>query len=124
EVTQTPHDFPFKMPFITLLSPLTVFIHEPYILLITLRTIIALSIFGAFTYIYISLRLPHTTGALWICLCALSSTFITHAFEFRYDAAILVAWMIAFGTFYSKNKYKYFYIGLICGWLATHHIKG
>lgn len=110
----------FFMPLVYLEGLLTEIVHKPSVVFFLLRLF-------AVTTVSISL-----IWALWkpnkyvtmfnVTWCFLSGAFFAHSFEFRYDLAILVGWLLGLGIL--RRRLSPVWSGLILAWLLSHHMKG
>jgi hypothetical protein len=114
----------FNMPIIWGIGYIAGNIDDPGVVIIALRIIVFFSLLAAFIYVRYRLKLPLIYTLFWITFCFANGAFLTHATEFRYDWAILIAWLIAFSFVSNRSKYSYVFLGLIFSWLLLHHLKG
>jgi hypothetical protein len=114
----------FNMPIIWVIGCVVGSIEDPGAVIVILRIIVFISLAAVSIFIHHRLKLPPLHLLLWVTLCLTNGAFLTHGIEFRYDWAILVAWLIAFALISKPAKYRYIILGLILGWLLLHHLKG
>ncbi len=123
-LSRIPAEPPFAMPFTIALGALGRAIPDPAVVFLVARLAVALSVLGA---LYAALRCAsgdRGTGALAGTLTLLQAAFFVHGLEFRYDAAILVAMLLALPLLTRGNDRDLVFVGLLSGWLSAHHLKG
>ncbi|MDL2716249.1 MAG: hypothetical protein PT977_00720, partial [Acidobacteriota bacterium] len=63
-------------------------------------------------------------AAAAVSLTLLSYAFVAHGVEFRYDAAILVGLLVAFGLLVRARTSDFALLGGVAAFVASHHVKG
>ncbi len=119
-----PAEPPFAMPFTVALGALGRAIPDPGVVFLVARLAVGLSVLGA---LWAALRRASgdmATGALAGTLTILQATFFVHGLEFRYDAAILVAMLLALPLLTRGGDRDLVLVGILSGWLSAHHLKG
>ncbi len=114
---------PFYMPTTWLLGLLASFIADPGAVLLTARLAVVLTVGPALVW-SLAARGRATTTALAAALVLSQATFVVHGLEFRYDWALLVAWLLAYRLVVRRRPRDYLWLGLLAAWLAAHHLKG
>jgi hypothetical protein len=66
---------------------------------------------------------PAAAGAAF-ALTLLTYAFVAHGIEFRYDAAILVGLLVAFGLIVRGCEADFALLGAVAAFVAAHHAKG
>jgi hypothetical protein len=115
---------PFAMPFTVALGALGRAVWNPGAVFLIARIVVALSVLAA---MFRSLRRASGevgVAALAGTLTLLQATFFVHGLEFRYDAAILLAMLLALPALVRGRSGDLLLLGVLSGWLAAHHIKG
>lgn len=110
------------MPLNFLAGTLASHVEDPGTLFLVLRLFVAGGVLAALLW---ALRAAGggavTVTALIVTL--LQATFVVHGLEFRYEAAILVGLLLAFGALCRGGRSAPL-LGLLVPFLAAHHLKG
>ena len=123
-VQRIPANPAFLMPITAVEGVMAGIILDPELLFQTLRALVLVTVLAAMAWVGVVLRLGLPLCLIWAVLTLASSAFASHGIEFRYDWAILVAWLAAFGLLNSRGRSRFIGLGLLIGWLAAHHLKG
>ncbi len=99
-------------------------IADPGLLFLLLRAAVAISVLTALAWMLRRARADLRIAGLTLALCLLHGSFGTYAYEFRYDWAILLGWLAAFGLIQRESKWDVLALGVCVSWLAAHHLKG
>ncbi len=123
-LSHIPAEPPFALPFTVALGALGRAIPDPGVVFLVARLAVALSVLGG---LYAALRCASGdtgTGGLAGTLTLLQAAFFVHGLEFRYDAAILVAMLLALPLLTRGGDRDLALVGMLSGWLSAHHLKG
>lgn len=112
----------FLMPWTLLAGAVGHALADPGAVLICLRALAAGGVAAAFVIAAHALGLSgaRLATASWLALA--NATFLTHALEFRYDAAVLA--LLLLGTRELVREGSRIPLGALAGLLALHHLKG
>ncbi len=121
---RVPSSPPFAMPATLLLGALARALASPTAVFLVARllTVAAVGAAGA-----AALRLaavPPREALLAASLTLLNASFFVHGLEFRYDAALLVGLLAAYGLLVRGRPADLILLGAALAWLAEHHVKG
>ncbi len=122
-VQEIPAAPPFAMPMTWLLGLLGSAIEDPGTVLLLARLAVLAALVPATAWALTAARRP-ATAALAAVLTLSQATFVVHAPEFRYDAALLVGWLVAYRLLLDGRPRSHLHLGAVAGWLAAHHLKG
>lgn len=95
------------MPTVLFLGRLARHLPDPGTLFMLARLAASISVLGALAWVLLSAA-PARTAGLAAVLTLSQGTFVAHALEFRYDWAILVAWLAAFGLIVRQARRDFF----------------
>ncbi len=124
-VTGEPSGLHFLMPFTWLAGVLATRFSDVAVPVVLLRLLVTTAVLAMLWW---ALRrqldgVIAVGAALFLCL--VSGVFVSHAIEFRYDAAILVLWLWCWGIAAGEIRARgYLLLGGACVLLALHHTKG
>lgn len=116
----------FVMPATLMYAGVARLAGDPGTTFVALRLLVASSVLGALIYALTSPGISRATGLLGATIVLLQAAFATHAYEFRYDAALVVAWLVAF-RWWMENRdgaLRNIFFGILVAWTAFHHLKG
>jgi hypothetical protein len=115
---------PFAMPLTAAAGAAARAIPDPGSLFLVLRLVTSLSVLAALAWA--ARRTLPTAGraAGAVVLTLLSYVFVAHGVEFRYDAAILVGLLVAFGLVVRGRERDYLALGAVAAFVGAHHAKG
>lgn len=119
-----PAEPPLYMPMVRALGALAQRVEDPGRLLPGLRLAVAASVLLGLVWMVRRARLGAAGGAAAVGLCLLQAAFAAHGYELRYDAAILLGWIAAFGLIQERSLPTLAALGVCAAWLASHHLKG
>ena len=123
-LSHVPAEPPFAMPFTVALGALGRAVSDPGAVFLIARLSVALSVLGALVFAARQASGDMATVALAGTLTLVQATFFVHGLEFRYDAAILVAFLLALPLLTRGQNRDFVFLGGLAGWVATHHLKG
>lgn len=112
------------MPTIIFFGWLSERIADPGALFLVARLLVAVLVLANLFWALSTTGFPLSLQLLAVIITLVNGSFIAHGFEFRYDVAILVGWLTAFGLMLRGRSLDYFWIGLVASWLMFHHLKG
>ena len=122
-VEGTPGAPPFYMPTTLLLGVLGSLVEDPGTVFLIGRLTAASSVCLALFWSLRTMREP--VAALMAAVLVFSqATFVVHGLEFRYDWAIMIGLLVAYGLLVRAGRFDFFWLGVCVSWLATHHLKG
>ncbi|EGW55529.1 hypothetical protein [Candidatus Endoriftia persephonae] len=114
----------FYMPFSLVLGWLATLIEDPGRLFVTLRLAAVLSLLLVLLLLVWRLGLKGRTTLFAVLLLFANGGFLSHGYEFRYDLAVLLGWLLGFVALQERSRAGLILLGLCIGWLAIHHLKG
>jgi hypothetical protein len=114
----------FYMPFTLAVGTAAHWIQDPGTLFLGLRLFCLFTVLGALAWGFFESGLGRGTVLLAMLLVLGHWSFLGHAFEFRYDWAILVGLALAYGALVRREEARYALLGALVAWLAAHHLKG
>ncbi|MCP4601311.1 MAG: hypothetical protein GY847_12440 [Proteobacteria bacterium] len=123
-VERVPATPDFYMPVTVLLGWLSHKIIDPGSLFFVTRLLVGLTVLGSLYYAYLNAKLDKGVFSLAFLFCLLQAGFSVHAYEFRYDWAILCGWLLAFVCLLNRRKTDFILLGFCFVLLLTHHLKG
>ncbi|MGE5345339.1 MAG: hypothetical protein ACM3JH_05225 [Acidithiobacillales bacterium] len=123
-LSHIPGEPPFAMPFTVALGALGRAVSDPGVVFLAARIAVAASVLGALHFALRRASGDAATAALAGTLTLLQATFFVHGLEFRYDAAILVAMLIALPLLTRGGDRDLLLVGVLSAWLSAHHLKG
>lgn len=115
----------FLMPWTWALGIFSRTSEDPEITLISLRLITASLVMRTLWDALNRIAENRSDAIKIFLLCFSSGVYVSHAFEIRYDAAIIILWMLAWNLTTGKiSGRNYYWIGAIIALLGLHHTKG
>lgn len=113
----------FLMPFTWTVGVFASAVADVSIAVVVPRLFIAILVAGSLWW---SLRqnLSVSLAQFAFIACMTCGAFLSHAIEFRYDAVILCAWLLAWGLLARPSHLRYVLVGAITCLLILHHTKG
>lgn len=131
---------PFVMPTTLLWGLAAHWIVDPELLFTTLRMFCSVSVLLCFIFTLRRANFSKQEIALALICTLTQCMFITHGLEFRYDWALLIGLLLIYGYMAQPERVvegvpasegsvhppakSALIIGVLCSWLAAHHIKG
>lgn len=114
----------FYMPFTLILGALGHLVGDPGSVFLIARTICAVAVVLSLLVVARSSQLALAEKFIFLILVFGSGAFASHAFEFRYDTAILVPLLLALIWVGGDGDVRFGRIGFAAAWLSMHHLKG
>jgi hypothetical protein len=114
----------FYMPWTLALGWLGTAVGDPGWAIRTARVVAALAVLAALAFAFRRLGLRGWRLGLTFALTLAVGPFAVHAYELRYDTAMLLGMLIACGCLARCRDVDFFVLGLTVAWLASHHLKG
>ena len=99
-------------------------IDDPGVLFLVLRLLTSVSVLVALAWAAWQACESAGQAAAAVCLTLLSYAFVAHGVEFRYDAAILLGLLAAFGLIVRARDADFLLLGGAAAFVAAHHVKG
>lgn len=115
---------PFAMPLTLAIGAAARAIGDPGALFLVLRLATSVSVLTALLWAARRSCASAGQAAAAVCLTLLSYAFVAHGVEFRYDAAILVGLLAAFGLVVRAREADFALLGGVAAFVAAHHVKG
>ncbi len=115
---------PFAMPATLAAGAAARWIEDPGALFLALRLLTSVSVLAALAWAARRACASAGQAAAAVCLTLLSYAFVAHGVEFRYDAAILVGLLVAFGLVVRARDGDFALLGGVAAFVAAHHVKG
>lgn len=114
----------FYMPTTVSLGILAHSIGDPGLVFAIARSFVAVAVLGAGAFALYRARLSFGAAVAAAAICFAQGSFGVYSYEFRYDWAIMTAWLIAFALLQRRTTLDYLICGGLVVWLAAHHVKG
>jgi hypothetical protein len=114
----------FYMPWTLALGWLGTAITDPGMALRSARIATALAVLAALAFTFRRLELRGGRLGLAFALTLAVGPFAVHAYELRYDTALLLGLLVACGCLARRKGADLFVLGVAVAWLASHHLKG
>lgn len=92
--------------------------------ILALRLAVAIALLSTIFWTFSQVIRNRLATAIALLFCLTNGAFVSHAFEFRYDAVILCCWLLAWGISQSSLHHRAAILGVIVGVLTCHHLKG
>ncbi len=115
---------PFAMPATLLAGAAARVVPDPGDLFLALRLVTAAALLAALAWAARRTTEGAASAAAAVALTLLVYAFGAHGLEFRYDAAILVGLLVAFGLVVRARDADFALLGLAAAFVAAHHAKG
>ncbi len=115
---------PFAMPATLAAGVAARAIDDPGALFLVLRLLTSVSVLAALAWAARRASASAGQAAAAVCLTLLSYAFVAHGVEFRYDAAILLGLLVAFGLVVRARETDFPLLGGAAAFVAAHHVKG
>jgi len=123
---------PFVMPATLLLGALGNGIQDPGLVFFVARGVAAVAVLLGLALMARALDPRPGMRALVMVVMLLNGALATHAYEFRYDVAILIGWTLALASLLRCSagpdcrgvRRSAAMLGFWVAWLAVHHVKG
>ncbi len=117
-----PSSPPFEMPFTLGLGGLAHLVANPGTVFVLSRCVVVAGLIAGAVSVLRSRGL--VASACFVLLCLLQGDFVSHGFEFRYDAALIIGLLLALGCLERARPRDFLHLGMVTAWLAAHHLKG
>ena len=114
---------PFCMPFTLALGSLARTLDDPGTVLLAARLAVAAVVLAALVGSLVRIS-GVRLASLATVLTLMQAAFFVHGLEFRYDAALLVALLVAWVCLVKATAADFAVLGASVTWLAAHHLKG
>jgi hypothetical protein len=117
-----PSSPPFQMPFTLGLGGLGHLAADPATVFVLSRCVVVAGLVAGALSVLLSRGL--VPSACFALLCLLQGDFVSHGFEFRYDAALIIGLLFALACLERAKPRDFLCLGMLTAWLAAHHLKG
>lgn len=114
----------FVMPWTLLIGALGRTIDDPGLLFATARLVTVLAVLGALLAAFTRSGLSAERLGAAIAVTLIQGAFVSHGFEFRYDAAVLLGVLGLTAALADPEDPRPWLAGVALGWLGLHHVKG
>ena len=114
----------FVMPMTLAFGALGRWIPDPGALFLVLRLTVATALLSLLTSAFVALGLGGARLGVAIAFTLCQASFVTHAIEFRYDAALLAALLVLAIALGRVSRPRPWLAGVALAVLALHHLKG
>lgn len=114
----------FYMPFTLMLGALGQLVVDPGTVFLLARLACLLAVIVSLAAVAHSSALVGGERSLFLVLVFGSGAFASHAFEFRYDTAILVGLLWSLLWLARAEGPRFALLGVTAAWLSMHHLKG
>ncbi len=121
---RVPASPPFAMPGTLLLGALAETVEDPASVFLMARLLVVAAVAAAGIGALRLAAVPPREALLAASLTLLNASFFVHGLEFRYDAALLVGLLAAYGLLVRARPGDLLLLGAALAWLAEHHVKG
>jgi hypothetical protein len=116
----------FGMPFTWMLGVLASAVDDPGAVFLVARLVTVGSVLVALVAFSWRLFGESRSSHLFLAVVLSNGLFVTHGLEFRYDAVLLVAWLLLAAVTLGARRLRWepLILGALIGLLALHHLKG